>query len=96
MQAGTAVPPEYDSLLAKLVVHAADRPEAVRVMRGALDRVGIAGVPTTVGMHAHVVRDAEFVSGAVDTGYLDRLLDRLLDRRPSGSAAPSHPEAARG
>jgi acetyl-CoA carboxylase biotin carboxylase subunit len=85
VQAGTAVPPEYDSLLAKLIVHAPDRPAAVRGMRGALDRVDIAGVPTTVGMHARVLRDAEFVTGAVDTGYLGRLLepaDTMTGRDP--------------
>ena len=74
LQAGTEVPPGYDSLLAKLIVSGGDRPEALERLRGALARCDIAGVATTLGLHAAVAADPEFARGGVDTGYLARFL----------------------
>jgi acetyl-CoA carboxylase biotin carboxylase subunit len=76
IQAGAAVPPQYDGLLAKLIVSDADRPRALTRLRSALARCHIDGVATTIGLHAAVAADAEFTAGAVDTGYLARFLAR--------------------
>ena len=76
IQAGSAVPPQYDSLLAKLVTAGASRTEALTRLRGALARCEITGVRTTVGMHAGVAADDEFAAGGVDAGYLARWLGR--------------------
>ncbi len=76
LQAGSAVPPGYDSLLAKLIVSGRNRPEAIERMRGALARCEITGVATTISLHAGLVADAEFERGGVDTGYLARFLER--------------------
>ena len=76
IQAGAAVPPQYDSLLAKLVAAGPSRPEALARLRGALARCEIGGVATTVGVHAALAADAEFAAGGVDTGYLARWLER--------------------
>jgi len=88
VQAGTAVPPAYDSLLAKLVVAAADRPGALARLRGALARCRIDGVATTLPMLAALAADPGFAAGGVDTGYLARWLDRaprlVRDEEPSG------------
>jgi acetyl-CoA carboxylase biotin carboxylase subunit len=76
VQAGSAVPPQYDSLLAKLVAGGSGRAEALARLRGALARVGIGGVATTVPLLAALAADEEFAAGGVDTGYLARFLER--------------------
>jgi acetyl-CoA carboxylase biotin carboxylase subunit len=70
VQAGTAVTAAYDSLLAKLVVHGADRAAALRMLRDALARTTIDGVATTVGLHAAIAADPDFAAGGVPTGWL--------------------------
>jgi acetyl-CoA carboxylase biotin carboxylase subunit len=84
VQAGARIPPQYDSLLAKLIVHGADRVEALARLRGALDRCEIGGVPTTVPMHAALVRQPEFAAGGVDTAWFPRFLERAPDGRGGG------------
>jgi len=76
IQAGTAVPPQYDSLLAKLVAAGATRSQALARLRGALGRCEIGGVTTTLPMHAALAADDEFAAGGVDVGYLARWLER--------------------
>jgi acetyl-CoA carboxylase biotin carboxylase subunit len=80
IQAGSAVPPQYDSLLAKLVVTGASRAEAVARLRGALARCEIGGVATTLPVHAALAADDEFAAGGVGTDYLARWLE--LQTRP--------------
>jgi acetyl-CoA carboxylase biotin carboxylase subunit len=70
--AGYRVPPFYDSLLGKLIVHAATRDEAIARMRRALAETVIEGVHTTLPFLGEVMRDPNFVSGDVDTKYLER------------------------
>jgi acetyl-CoA carboxylase biotin carboxylase subunit len=72
VQAGTVVPPFYDSLLAKLVVHGDARQDAVAGLRRALARCRVGGVTTDLPLHAMLVRQPEFVAGAVDTASLTR------------------------
>jgi len=74
IQAGSAVPPQYDSLLAKLVVSGASRAEALDRLRGALARCEIGGVATTVAVHAALAADGEFAAGGVGTEFLARWL----------------------
>ena len=75
IQAGSAVPPQYDSLLAKLVVSGASRAEALGRLRGALARCEIVGVATTLPVHVALTADDEFAAGGVGTGYLARWLE---------------------
>ena len=72
VQPGAAVPPHYDSLLAKVIAHGADREQALARLRGALDRCEIGGVTTNLGLHRALLADGEFARGGVDTGYLER------------------------
>ena len=81
IQAGSAVPPEYDSLLAKLVVSGADRAQALARLRAALARCQIGGLATTVPVLSRVVDDEEMAAGGVDTGYLARYLERWREGR---------------
>jgi acetyl-CoA carboxylase biotin carboxylase subunit len=67
------VPPFYDSLLAKLIVHADDRPAALRRLRRCLDEIVIEGIATNVALHRRIVDHPDFESGAFDTGFLARM-----------------------
>ena len=70
--AGYTVPPYYDSLLAKLIVHGRDRAEALARLSQALDSFILEGVTTTIPFLARVVRHPAFVAGDVDTKFLER------------------------
>jgi acetyl-CoA carboxylase biotin carboxylase subunit len=71
---GYVIPPYYDSLLGKLIVHAPTRTEAIAIMRRALDELVVEGVQTTIALHRRIVRDADFISGRVDTTWVERAL----------------------
>jgi len=73
---GSRIPPYYDSLMAKIIVHAADRPAAIERMRRALAATRIEGVATNLAFHLDVLADPEFQAGGVDTGFLPRFLER--------------------
>ena len=66
--------PYYDSLLAKLIVWGEDRDAAVMRMRWALDEYVIEGIRSTVPFHRRVLRDETFLSGDLDTGFIERFL----------------------
>jgi acetyl-CoA carboxylase biotin carboxylase subunit len=70
--AGYTVPPYYDSLLAKVIVHGNDRTEALARMGQALDSFILEGVTTTIPFLARVIRHPKFVEGRVDTRFLER------------------------
>lgn len=70
---GYIVPPYYDSLLAKLIVHGRDRDEAIARMQRALDEMLIQGVQTTIPFHQKVLRHPDFLAGKTSTRFLERL-----------------------
>lgn len=72
--AGYHVPPFYDSLLGKLIVHGNTRAEAIGRARHSLDTFVIEGVSTTIPLLSRITRDPRFVSGNVDTGFVERFL----------------------
>ncbi len=69
--AGDRVPPEYDNLVAKVMVHAGDRWAAVSRLRRALDETEIAGIQTTLPFHRFVARHDVFLAGELSTGWVD-------------------------
>jgi acetyl-CoA carboxylase, biotin carboxylase subunit len=71
---GYAVPPFYDSLIAKLMVWAPTREQALRRGRRALEELRIEGVKTTIPLHLRLVEDARVLAGDFHTGYLEELL----------------------
>jgi acetyl-CoA carboxylase biotin carboxylase subunit len=77
--AGYAVPPYYDSLLAKLIVQGRDRPEALQKMRVALECFVVEGVTTTIPFLARVMENERFARGEVDTKFLERETDLFKD-----------------
>jgi acetyl-CoA carboxylase biotin carboxylase subunit len=75
---GARIPPFYDSLMAKIIVHAADRPTALERMRKAVAATRVDGVATNLGFHSEVLADREFQQGGVDTGFLSCFLERRV------------------
>jgi len=72
--AGYMVPPNYDSLLAKVIVHDVDRMAALRRARRCLDEMVIEGVRTNIAFLRRIVSNPDFVRGEFDTGFVARLL----------------------
>lgn len=72
MYTGYSIPPFYDSMVAKLIVHADTREEAVARMKRALDEFIIEGVDTTIPFHSRLMDDAVFKSGDFDTKFLEK------------------------
>jgi len=70
--AGWRVPPHYDSLVGKLIVHAADRPAAIAAAREALSALRLDGIKTTIPLHHRILDDPDFVAGTYDVSFLER------------------------
>jgi acetyl-CoA carboxylase biotin carboxylase subunit len=73
-RAGYRIPPNYDSMIGKLIVRGDDRAEAIARMRRALDEYVIEGVKTTLPLLRRVLRNSYFVAGDYSTRFLDGLL----------------------
>ena len=71
---GYTVPPFYDSLLGKLIVHGPDRATALERLRAALDALQIDGQPTTVALHAALARQDDVIANRFDTAFLESWL----------------------
>ncbi|HKY50915.1 MAG TPA: biotin carboxylase N-terminal domain-containing protein, partial [Candidatus Limnocylindria bacterium] len=69
--AGLTVTSDYDPLLMKVIAHGEDRKEALARARRALRETVVAGLPTSVPFHTHVLDEPDFVSGRYDTSYVD-------------------------
>jgi acetyl-CoA carboxylase biotin carboxylase subunit len=76
LYAGYVVPPYYDSLVAKLIVHAPTRAEAINRLRRALDEFAIVGIQTTIPLHQRIVEDAEFQAGDFTVHWLERFVTK--------------------
>jgi acetyl-CoA carboxylase biotin carboxylase subunit len=74
MEAGARIPPYYDSMVAKVIAHGANREEARLHLLSALNDVHIEGVKTNIALHRAVLAHPEFVAGGMDTGFLGRFL----------------------
>ena len=70
---GYTVPPYYDSMLAKLIVHAKNRNEAIRKMRSALGEVIIEGIDTNVDYQYEILNHPDFVSGDIDIEFIEKM-----------------------
>ena len=72
--ADAVIPPFYDSLIAKLIVHGRDRAEAIARMRRALEMFVVEGIKTSLPLHQRILADADFEAGRLDTHFLEHLL----------------------
>ncbi len=71
---GYRVPPNYDSMIGKLIVHAPDRKQCINRMKRALRELTIGPINTTIPLHLRLMENADFAAGGVDIHYLERLL----------------------
>ncbi len=74
LYSGYTVPPDYDSLIAKIITYGKDRDSALARMRNALDELFILGINTNTDMHRDLVTDATFQRGCVNIHYLEKKL----------------------
>ena len=70
------VPPYYDSLIAKLIVHGKDRTEAIARMERALSQFVVQGIETSIPLHQEIFADEDFRDGNFDTKFMERFLAR--------------------
>ncbi|HEY5037313.1 MAG TPA: acetyl-CoA carboxylase biotin carboxylase subunit [Chthoniobacterales bacterium] len=83
---GYVVPPNYDSMIAKLITVGATRASAIARMRRALGEYLITGIKTTIPFHNAIMRNTDFRDGKYDTGFVDRLMNSdNFELRPSNS-----------
>lgn len=76
LYAGYSVPPHYDSLVAKLIVHGTSRNECLMRLRRALDEMVIGGIDTTIPLHRRILADPEFVDGNYNIHWLEAFVER--------------------
>ena len=79
---GDEVTIHYDPMIAKLIVWAADRPRAVTALQRALSRTLITGPTTNLALLRGIASHTDFAQAAMDTGYLDRHLDEVIEALP--------------
>ena len=86
---GWTVSTDYDPLLAKLIGYGEDRQQAISRLVRALPEYFVAGIKTNLGLFRRILADADFCSGKVDTGYLERLprVETGEDRKETASIA---------
>jgi len=73
---GMQVSPYYDSLVAKLIVHAPDRDACIETMRRALDEFRIEGIKTTIPLYQEIFGHTRFIRGLINTTFIEDVLDR--------------------
>ncbi len=71
---GYSVPPNYDSMIGKLIAHGEDRETAIARMRVALDEMVLRGVKNNIPLHQRLLKDSGFVEGGTNIHYLEKLL----------------------
>jgi len=73
---GYQIPPHYDSLIGKLIVHGTSRNECLMRLRRSLEEYVIGGLDTTIPLHLALIRDPDFVNGAYDIHWLEEFIAR--------------------
>ncbi len=76
---GYAIPPYYDSMVAKLIVHGSSRTSCLMRLRRALDEFVVDGVKTTIPLHEHIIQQPEFINGDYNIHWLEKHLASLDD-----------------
>lgn len=85
VQANSEVSIHYDPMISKLAAWGRTRAEAIDRLRRALDEYHVGGIKTTLPFFRQIVRDAEFIDGQLDTGFIGRFQERLKSSASSGS-----------
>ncbi|MDN3505791.1 MAG: acetyl-CoA carboxylase biotin carboxylase subunit [Simkaniaceae bacterium] len=82
--AGYKIPPHYDSMIAKLIVHGKDRAEAIRIAQRALREFHVGGVKTTIPFHQYMFQDEKFLKNDYTINYIDQQVDDGATFIPEG------------
>ena len=90
---GYAVPPHYDSLVGKLIVHDDDRELTIGRALGALDELVIEGIKTNIPLHKDLLTDPVEVKGGASIHYLEQKLGLVEEKKPEASEAKDSPKA---
>ncbi|MCL4123941.1 UNVERIFIED_CONTAM: hypothetical protein GTU68_042032 [Idotea baltica] len=72
---GYSVPPNYDSMIAKVIVRAHDRNTALKKMRAALEEMVINGIKTNIPLHQEIINDERFIEGGTNIHFLEKMLE---------------------
>jgi acetyl-CoA carboxylase biotin carboxylase subunit len=80
---GWVIPPDYDSLVAKIIAFAPTRDLAIRKMQVALETTTVVGIKTNIPLHLSVLSDADFRKGIYNTQFMEGFLERLAAKEPS-------------
>ncbi|MBM4069689.1 MAG: acetyl-CoA carboxylase biotin carboxylase subunit [Planctomycetes bacterium] len=91
---GYMVPPNYDSMVAKLLVYQPTRAEAIACMRRALAEFVVEGIKTTIPIHREIFNHPSFAEGAVDTTFIERTWHNAASQLPSGGNQPAERKKA--
>ena len=75
------VPPYYDSMIAKIIVHGRDRQEAIARMRRTLEMTVIEGIKTSIPLHLKILQEPDFIAGRLSTSFMERF---LVEKKPAG------------
>ena len=93
MSEGDEVSIYYDPMISKLAVWGRNRAEAIDRLGRALDEYAVGGIKTTLPFFREIVRDEEFLSGRLDTGFISRFYERQGERaKPDDGAQTSTPQ----
>ncbi len=80
LYAGYEIPPHYDSLVAKLVVHGSNRNECLMRLRRSLAEFVIGGIQTTIPLHAKIIENQDFINGDYDIHWLERFVAQETEK----------------
>ena len=78
---GYFVPPNYDSMIGKLLAYGATREQAIARMRIALSEMIVEGIKTNIQLHRELMDDAQFIAGGFSIHYLEQRMAKLAERR---------------
>jgi acetyl-CoA carboxylase biotin carboxylase subunit len=78
------IPPYYDSMIAKIIVHGRDRQEAIARMRRTLEMTVIEGIKTSIPLHLRILGEPDFIAGRLNTSFMERF---MTEKKPPGRLA---------
>ena len=78
---GYRVPPYYDSMIAKLIVHGRDRHQCLMRLRRTLDEIVIGGIDCTIQMHQRLMNEPDFIAGHYDIHWLEEWLKTSTNKK---------------
>jgi acetyl-CoA carboxylase biotin carboxylase subunit len=83
LYAGYSIPPYYDSLAGKLIVHGRDRPEAIARLRRALGEMVVGGIDTTIPLFQELLREPDVLAGDYNIHWLEKWMARQAAAEPA-------------